>query len=171
VRMDDVIFQRRLRAILGDPILSLTVLDPRTEEPYLLLCELFMECNEHQRAHIRSGWPYGRQWHVPAPGTTYDWRGGVMSERRLRASLIHDAIQPTVPDWRDVVVGFPVMYWAANELGMNAEALFQEVAAAATPEMRRLLMDWISEPKHDSPEEMGWKLVDSPDGPRYKLSS
>jgi len=114
--MDDVTFQRRLRAILGDPILSLTVLDPRTEEPYLLLCELFMECNENQRAHIRSGWPYGREWHVPVPGTTYDWRGGEMSERRLRASLIHDAIQPTVPDWRDVMVGFPVMYWAANQL-------------------------------------------------------
>lgn len=168
--MDDVTFQRRLRAILGDPILSLTVLDPRTEEPYLQLCELFMECNEKQRDHIRAAWPYGREWRIPVPGTTADWRGGEMSERRVRAWMISEAIRPTVPDWRDVVVGFPVMYWAANQLGMNAEALFNEVAMAATLEVRRLLMDWISEPEHDSPEEMGWRLVDSPDGPRYKLS-
>jgi hypothetical protein len=168
--MDAVTFQRRLRAILGDPILSLTVLDPRTEEPYLQLCELFMECNEEQRAHIRAGWPYGREWHVPVPGTTTDWRGGEMSERRVRACFIADAIRPTVPDFRDVVVGFPVMYWAANQLGMDAEALFKEVASAAIPEVRRLMMDWISGPGTHSPEEMGWRLVESPDGPRYKLS-
>lgn len=166
--MDDVTFQRRLRAILGDPILGLTVLDPRTEEPYLQLCELFMECDEQQRAHIRAGWPYGREWRVPVPGTTADWRGGEMSERRVRAWMIHDAIQPTVPDWRDVIVGFPVMYSAASQLGMDAEALFREVAMAATPEVRQLMMNWISDPQRHSPEEMGWRLVQSPDGPRYK---
>jgi hypothetical protein len=167
--MNDVAFQRRLRAILADPILGLTVLDPRTEEPYLQLCDLFMECTEEQRAHIRAGWPYGREWRVPVPGTTHDWRGGEMSERRVRAWMIHEAIRPTVPDWRDVVVGFSVMYWAAKQVGMNAEAMFEEVAAASTPEVRKLLTDWISEPERQSPEEGGWRLVDSPDGPRYKL--
>ncbi len=117
--MMDAAFQRRLRAILDDPVLSLTVLDPRTEEPYQQLCELFMESNEEQRAHIRAGWPYGREWRIPVPG--------------------------------------------------NAEALFREVASAAIPEMRKLLIDWISEPERQSPEDGGWRLVETPDGPRYKL--
>lgn len=168
--MTDVAFQRRLRAILGDPILGLTVLDPRTEEPYLQLCELFMECDEIQKAHIRAGWPYGKEWRVPVPGTTYDWRGGEMSQRRVRASFISHAIQPDVPDWRDVVIGFPIMYWAANQVGIDTEALFKEIAMAATPEMRKLMIDWISEPERQTPEEMSWRLVDTADGPRYKLS-
>jgi hypothetical protein len=168
--MDEVTFKRRLRAILGDPVLSLTVLDPRTEEPYQQLCELFMESNDEQRAHIRAGWPYGREWRVPVPGTTADWRGGEMSKRRVRAWFITHAIQPSVPDWRDEVVGFPVMYRVADQLGMNAEALFMEVAMAATPEMRKLLIDWISEPERQSPEEMGWRLIETSDGPRYKLT-
>lgn len=167
--MTDVAFQRRLRAILGDPILGLTVLDPRTEEPYLQLCELFMECDEKQRAHIRAAWPYGREWRVPVPGTTFDWRGGELSERRVRAWCISHAIEPAVPDWRDVVIVFPVMCWAANQVGMDADALFKEVAMAATPEVRKLIIDWISEPERPTPEEMSWRLVDSPDGPRYKL--
>src|SRR5713226_6597556 len=133
--MDEVTFKRRLRAILGDPILSLTVLDPRTEEPYVQLCELFMESDEKQRAYIRSGWPYGREWRIPVPGITADWRGGEVSQRRVRAWFIGHAIEPSVPDWRDVVVGFPVMYSAAVQIGMNAEALFREVASAAIPEV------------------------------------
>src|SRR5260370_2370968 len=68
--MDEDTFKSRLRAILDDPVLSLTVLDPRTEEPYQQLCELFMESNEEQRAHIRAGWPYGIEWRIPVPGTT-----------------------------------------------------------------------------------------------------
>ncbi len=161
--------QRRLRAILGDPILSLTVLDQRTEEPYLQLCDLFMEGSDKQRDHIRAGWPYGREWHVPVPGTTVDWRGGELSERRIRACLISEAIRPSVPDSRDVLVGFPVMYWAANQLGMNADALFHEVAMAAIPEVRQLLLGWMSNPHRQTPEEGGWRLVDTLDGPRYKL--
>jgi hypothetical protein len=167
--MDEVTFKRRLRGILGDPVLSLTVLDPRTEEPYQQLCQLFMESNEEHRAHIRAGWPYGREWRIPVPGTTYDWRGGEMSKRRVRGWCISHAIQPSVPDWRDEVVGYPVMYRVAEQLGMNAEALFMEVASAAIPEVRKLLIDWISEPERGSPEEMGWRLVETPDGPRYKL--
>jgi hypothetical protein len=169
--MDEVTFQRRLRTILGDPVLSLTVLDPRTEEPYLQLCDLFMECSEKQRAHIRAGWPYGRQWRIPVPGTTADWRGGAITERRVRAWVIHDAIEPALPDFRDVVIGFPVMYWAANQLGMNAAELFEEVALAAIPEVRQLMMDWISEPNGQTPEDMGWALVETPAGPRYKPRS
>ncbi len=167
--MMDAAFQRRLRAILDDPVLSLTVLDPRTEEPYQQLCELFMESNEEQRAHIRAGWPYGIEWRIPVPGTTYDWRGGELSQRRVRASLISQAIQPTVPDARDVLVGLPVMYGVALQIGMNAEALFREVASAAIPEVRKLLIDWISESERQSPEDGGWRLVETPDGPRYKL--
>lgn len=34
--------------------------------------------------------------------------------------------------------------------------------------MRNLILDWLSEPKHQSPEEMGWRLVETQDGPRYK---
>jgi hypothetical protein len=64
--MDEVSFQHRLSGVLG-PVLSLGVLDPLTEEPYLELYELFMECNENQRARIRAGWPYEREWRIPVP--------------------------------------------------------------------------------------------------------
>ncbi len=67
------------------------------------------------------------------------------------------------------MVGFPVMYWAAVQFGMNAEALFREVSSAATPEVRRLMIDWISEPERQSPEDVGWRLVETADGSRYKL--
>src|SRR5438445_455510 len=43
----------------------------------------------------------------------------------------HSRNLAAVPDGRDVVVGFPVMYWAAVQFGMNAEALFREVSSAA----------------------------------------
>src|SRR5260370_33138959 len=99
--MMDAAFQRRLRAILDDPVLSLTVLDPRTEEPYQQLCELFMESNEEQRAHIRAGWPYGIEWRIPVPGTTYDWRVGVVAQRGVMRSVIMRAIPPTDPDDRE----------------------------------------------------------------------
>ena len=168
--MDDVIFQRRLRAILGDPVLSLTVLDERTEEPYLQLCDLFMECDEQQRAQIRAGWPYGRQWRIPVPGTTYDWRGGRMTSRRVRGHMVANALLPSVADYRDVTIGFPIVYWSAQKLGMDADALFLEVASKAIPEMRDLITDWLSEPDRQTPERMGWVLVDTPEGFRYKIN-
>jgi hypothetical protein len=168
--MDEVSFRNRLSGILGDPVLSLGVLDPRTEEPYLELCELFMECNENQRARIRAGWPYEREWRIPVPGTTHDWRGGEVTVRRVRACLVFNAILPAVSDSRDILVGFPVIYWAANQLGMNADALFKEVAIAASPEVSDLITKWMASSERQSPEDGGWRLVDSPDGPRYKLS-
>src|SRR5260370_12599196 len=98
--MDEDTFKSRLRAILGAPVLSLTVLDPRTEEPYQQLCELFMESNEEQRAHIRAGWPYGIEWRIPVPGTTYDWRGRGVCPRRGRASPTEQPLHTTASDAR-----------------------------------------------------------------------
>jgi hypothetical protein len=168
--MDGVTFQRRLRAILGDPVLGLPVLDERTEEPYLQLCELFMECDERQRQHVRNGWPYGREWRIPVPGTTADWPGGKMTARRVRGHMVANALLRSVADFRDIVIGFPIVYWSAQALGMDADALFLEVANAAIPEVRDLITSWISESDRQTPEQMGWMLVDTPGGPRYKIS-
>ncbi len=167
--MDPGDFQRRLRGILGDPVLSLPVLDERTEEPYLQLSELFIECDEEQRGQIRSGWPYGREWRVPVPGTTYDWRGARVTERRLRASLVAEALRSRVDDFRDIVIGFPVWLEVAREAGLDADRVFRQTAKTACPEVRQVMEDWINAPSRASPEKMGWHLIDTPDGRRYKL--
>ena len=93
-----------------------------------------------------------------------------MTARRVRGHMIANAILPSVADFRDIVIGFPIVYWSAQKLGMDADALFLEVANAAIPEMRDLITEWMAGPDRQTPEQMGWILVDTPDGSRYKIN-
>jgi hypothetical protein len=93
-----------------------------------------------------------------------------MTPRRVRGHMVVNAMLPSVDDFRDVVLGFPIVYWSAQKLGMDAESLFFEVANAAIPEMRDLITNWISGPDRQTPEQMGWIVVETPEGPRYKIN-
>lgn len=168
--MTDGEFQRRLKAILNDPQLMFPQSDPETERPFLALCDLFLEADDAQRAEIRRQWPFGRFWRIPSPGSTLDRPGAELNERRLTASMLANALASTVGDRRDIVVGLPIDYWTAQQLGLDPDPLFRRIADLAIPGVRAILLDFLRRPRAlKTPTAMGWKAVETPDGRRWKL--
>jgi hypothetical protein len=162
-------FRSRLSAIVNDPQPMFPQSDPATEKPFLALCDLFLAANHAQRADLRRQWPFGRMWRIPSPGTTLDRPGGELSERRLTSSMLASALEAHVVDSRDIVVGLPIDYWVAKQLGLDPDALFRRIADLAIPAIKTILLEFVSRPAAlKSPEPMGWRAVDAPNGRRWK---
>lgn len=162
-------FRRRLAGIVDDPQPMFPQTDSSTEEPYLALCDLFLDADDAQRDEIRRRWPFNRMWRVPNPGMTTDRPGGELSQRRLMGSLVGLALENKVADWRDIVLGLPVDYWVAEQLGLDAPSLFRRIANLAVPEVKDIVLGFINRPSPlRTPEYMGWRSVDTPDGRRWK---
>ncbi len=142
--------------------------DPTTEDPYLNLCDLFVETNEVQRQTMRNGWPFGRMWRIPHPGMVLDRPDGPITERRLLGMMLADALQAGMPDFRDILVGLPISYWLAEQLGLDADALFRRVAALSMPEIGEVILGFL-ERRDKSPEDMGWVAMATPNGRRWKF--
>jgi hypothetical protein len=170
--MVDEEFRRRLTAIVDDPQPMFPQSDPATERPFLALCDLFLDSDNTQRVEIRHQWPFGRMWRVPRPGTTLDRPGGELNERRLMGSLLALALEAKGSDPRDILMGLPIDYWVAKQLGLDPDSMFRRVAELAIPDLKEILLEFLRRPAAlKSPKSMGWRAVDTQDGRRWKPSS
>jgi hypothetical protein len=93
---------------------------------------------------------------------------GLLTERRLLGMMLADALQASLPDFRDVLVNLPISYWLAQQLKLDADALFRRVAALSIPEIGDVLLGFL-ERRDKTPEDMGWIATATPGGPRWKL--
>ena len=133
--MQDTEFDARLAALLAAH---------PCEVEFATLCELFRLASPAQRSRMHRAVPptFGT-WALP---DRYSLAAGdvprSIAERRLRDLLTWMALA-TSPDWRDDLVALAPLYHSTVRLGLDASALFDEVAAtAATPGAAALIRDF-----------------------------
>jgi hypothetical protein len=115
-----------------------------TEAEFAALCELFRVASPAQRSRLCHAVPptFGT-WALP---DRYSLAAGdvpnSVAERRLRDLLTWHAVAPSL-DFRDDLVALAPLYHSTVRLGLDARALFDEVAAtAATPGAAALIRDF-----------------------------
>jgi hypothetical protein len=88
----------------------------------------------------------------------------------LKLGLIAASLSLSLaPDWRDVLLVFPVLYHAAGMLGVDPAQLFREVGVLFGGEVESDLIDFLQRSDEDkSLKAMGYQLVQEPDGVRFK---
>src|SRR3954453_7346035 len=92
------------------------------------------------------------------------------SVEALRAELLRLLVAGWDLDLRDLLVGLgPYHDWAAR-LGVDPAALLAEVSAAGPPELRDAVRDF-GQRTDIRPEEWGFAVVDTVDGPGYQQRS
>lgn len=88
----------------------------------------------------------------------------------LKRGLIAAGLSWTLaPDWRDVLLVFPVLYHAARMLNMDPEQLFHEVGRMFGGEVESEFTKFLQRSEEDkSLEVMGYQFIREPDGVRFK---
>lgn len=158
--MDDA-FLERLTPILDDE---------DRERAFFDLCALYRQATGVQREAIRSRWDFGRAWRIPADSTLLCALPGARPPvERLQAVLLYHSIEGGAIDWRDTLVALCVIYHSALRLGLDAGALFEEVAALSAPTTARLLREFLARPPElRSLAAFGWEEVTTPHGVAFR---
>src|SRR3954453_14958630 len=92
------------------------------------------------------------------------------SVESLRAELLRLLVARRDLDLRDLLVGLAPYLDCAARLGVDPAALFAEVSAAGPPELRDAVRGFGQRPDI-RPEEWGFAVVDTVDGPGYQQRS
>jgi hypothetical protein len=92
------------------------------------------------------------------------------SEYAIRLGVVAHAIDDLASgDARDTLVRLTLLWYAANRIGADANALFLAVAAISGPAFSALLADWVKrDPSLQSLACMGWQEVETPEGPEFR---
>src|SRR5436305_2369990 len=89
------------------------------------------------------------------------------SVESLRAELLRLLVAGRDVDLRDLLLGLAPYHDCAARLGVDPAALFAEVSAAGPPELRDAVCGF-GQRTDIRPEEWGFAVVDTFDGPRYE---
>lgn len=160
--MDDSAFDARLRA--------LTSVHPGERE-FHALCELFRGASPGQRARLRREVAVtDGSWTVPDSSTLADGVPRALpAAERLRDHLTWHAIEGGAHDVRDNLMSIVLAFHAAQYLGLDVQALFDEAAAIAPPEMAEVLACCPRRPPGDrSLAAFHYREVRTTGGVRYE---
>jgi len=159
--MEQTEFDTRIKKTLGHE-------DPKAAFSYL--ARLFSSATPDQRDAIRQGWDFNRSWRLPDSRTLACRIPGEPScEERIRISLIYNAIEDFRMDWRDNLVALCVSYHSALAVGLNADALFEEIAGLSSTRGADMIRSFVCrEPELKSLAAFGWEKVDSLDEVTFK---
>ncbi len=145
---------------------------PAMLHPKLLeLCQLYLSSTLEQRMFIRSR--IDRRLGGRLLGFSY---GAAIlglrqkSEQRLRVGLVAHAIEDLAAgDVRDNLVILTLLFDAAKRIGSDPSTLFREVAGTSAPAMSAVLLDYLKrDPQLQTPECMGFREVETPEGVGYQ---
>lgn len=144
---------------------------PASAGDFHALCELFRAGSASQRdslrrlVHLRD-----ERWYPPSAWTLAD--GSPQSQppaERVRDALTWHAIEGGEFDYRDNLMVIVLIYHSALRLGLDAVALFDEVAAMAPPRLAGEIAGFPRrEPSHRSLEAFDYREVPMPGGVRYE---
>jgi hypothetical protein len=113
------------------------------------LAARFVAAPPGERAWIASRWPMGVVWEYPTPWRLACVRGEMGSPReRIVTSLVLNALDRREAS-REETLLLCVAYNAAGLAGMDADALFSEVAMALLPEAAHELRTFAARPPDD----------------------
>jgi hypothetical protein len=159
--MEKKTFEKRLETVLelSDPV-----------EAFAGLANLYCEVEPDQREAIRQGWDFNRSWRLPDARTLACKISGLpSSEERIWISLIYNAIEDFRTDFRDNLVSLCVIYHSALEVGLDADALFEETARISSPEGGDMIRRFVArEPGMKSLAAFGWDRIETEDGVIFK---
>src|SRR4051812_19273825 len=93
------------------------------------------------------------------------------SVESLRRELLRELVaQPERVDFRDLLVVLAPYHDCAARIGLDPAAVFAEVAAACPPALRDAVRRF-GQRTDIKPEEWGFAVVDTVDGPSYQQRS
>jgi len=182
--VDDLLFFDRLDAVLREP-------DPY--RAFMDLATLYRAASAEQQELIRKGWRCGgarwgapsrllqqlreserrvdllrfaRKWRLPdAARLLLPQAEPGAPEARLRALLVHQAIDGGEVDYRDNLMGIVLLYHAAVRLALDPDRLFEETAGISAPSMAALLRSFPRRASEDrSLAAFGYAERPTPDG-------
>ena len=121
---------------------------------FLRLEELYRMADAEQRAAIREGWPFGRDWSVPGPdysdfprvvfaplvGNDAD---GLDAQARIEARLTCHAISTVKGRVRDALMDFCLCYHTGLRAGLDVASLFGAAARISDDETASLLRGFV----------------------------
>ncbi|MEO6420467.1 MAG: hypothetical protein ABIP39_13710 [Polyangiaceae bacterium] len=87
-------------------------------------------------------------------------------DARITSGLIAHAVEDFRWDARENLRSLSLLFRSGEKLGIDAAARFREAARLASPSSRKYFVDFADDPK--SPEVMGFREVDGPDGFTYE---
>ena len=88
----------------------------------------------------------------------------------LDGLLVHVVLEQRVRDWRDDLVAFAPYYYAAQQIGRSPDALFDEAATFAVPELATI-MQTFGRRRDVTLGAFGWRRVETPEGPTLEMLS
>jgi hypothetical protein len=167
---------------------------------FLDLCDLYVTGTDEQRAFVRKHYPFSEKWETPyiTEPTEIDDRNGCSDRwpfycdlpsdlpdeapavQRIRAVLIWLSIAGGSGDLRDDGLALGLVYFAAEDAGMDTKALFAEVAALSGQEpvterpysmLREQMGYWLRKYSENGMtftlEQMGFTRLKTPYGIRF----
>jgi hypothetical protein len=146
-----------------------------TREPWfdrcLELCELYRQATDTQRTWLRSRIDHNISGKLGVCGLQTAILGAREHSTDLsRCSLVAFAIRDLADDIRGVLMGLSLLCHCATLAGADVPALLREVAAISGAAIRILFEEWAERYPEVAPiGSMGWKQVDTPDGPGFLL--
>ncbi len=130
-----------MRAEEFEEQLALVLREPNPKEAFYGLRGLYYLADDKQRQIIRDGWDFNRRWIFPDQSTL---ACRIVAERdceeRIRMSLVYHSIENCRLDWRDNMRDLCRIYLSAIRAGIDADSLFQEVAALSSPHTSKVMM-------------------------------
>jgi hypothetical protein len=175
-RTRDVTFPEKVAALLPGPKdwltakISSVTLSPAAGK-LIELCELYLAGTQEERVFMRSRIDLTSGKAFMGLGVRQAVVGmREKSEYAIRLGVVAHAIDDLASgDARDTLVRLTLLWYAANRIGADANALFLAVAAISGPAFSALLADWVKrDPSLQSLACMGWQEVETPEGPEFR---
>ena len=127
---------------------------------FLRLEEFYWMADTEQRAAIREGWPFGRDWSVPGPDYSDGDRivfaplvgedaDGLDAQARMEARLTYHAINTVAGRVRNVLMDFCLCYHAGLRGGVDVVLLFEAAARISDDETAGLLRGFVGRKPKD----------------------
>ena len=140
---------------------------PFREDFGTTLYDLYTNCEASHRDRLRNALRSGelqepKSWRNP---TDYE-RSDLTREQRFRQRLVQMSIRGGSDDHRDDLCALAYYYHNLALMGLDADAILEEVARLSEPEFGRLVRAFVKrEPRGKSLEAFGLEVVQTPEGP------
>lgn len=143
---------------------------PFREDYQAALFDLYTASNSAQRVELRAASQAGaidsskKAWRNPTDYT----RSDLTREQRMRQRLLGMSIHDGGDDYRDDLMSIAHCYHNLAVLGVDADAVLEEVAELSGPKFAGLVREFVRRsPQAKSAEVWCLKIVETPDGPAF----
>ena len=147
---------------------------------FLRLEEFYRLADAEQRAAIREGWPFDRQWSIPGPEYSDmnrvifaplvgDDADGLDAQARIEARLTYHAIENARSDFRDSDMDIRLCYHAALRADLDILQILEEAATVCDDWMAGRMRGFTHwKPEAKSLWGMGYREVPFENGTAFE---